>query len=70
MTTPNLNIQDLSRDERLGLIEELWDSLSPNEVALTDAQREELDRRVEEMDSDHSLGIPWDEVVNQIRRRA
>jgi putative addiction module component (TIGR02574 family) len=70
MATPHLNIQDLTRDERLVLIEELWDSLSPNEVVLTDAQREELDRRVEEMDSDHSLGIPWDEVVNQIPKHA
>lgn len=69
MATPNLNIQELTREERLGLIEELWDSLSPNEIILTDAQREELDRRIEEMDSDPSLGIPWDQVVDQIRKR-
>lgn len=70
MATPNLNIQELTRDERLGLIEELWDSLSPHELALSDAQRQELDRRVAEMDDDESLGIPWDEMVRQIRERA
>ncbi len=72
MARPNLNIKELSRDERLDLIEELWDSLvaPPTELALTDAQREELDRRLEEMDRDDNLGIPWDEVVSQIRKRA
>jgi putative addiction module component (TIGR02574 family) len=34
---------------------------------LTEAQRQELDRRIEEMDRDTNPGIPWEEVVNQIR---
>lgn len=72
MARPNLNIQELTRDERLDLIEELWESLAvtPGEMVLTDAQRTELDRRLEEMDYDENLGIPWDDVVNQIRKRA
>jgi putative addiction module component (TIGR02574 family) len=72
MARPNLNIKELTKDERLDLIEELWDSLAatPSEIALTDAQRKELDRRLEEMDRDDNLGIPWDEVVSQIRQRA
>jgi len=72
MAKPNLNIKELTRDERLDLIEELWDSLAatPSELALTDSQREDLDRRVEEMDRDDNLGSPWDEVVSQIRKRA
>ena len=62
----------LSRDERLELIEQLCDSFAgtPRELALTDAQRNELDRRLDEMDRDGTLGIPWDEVVRQIRERA
>jgi putative addiction module component (TIGR02574 family) len=72
MARPNLNIKEMTRDERLDLIEELWDSLAatPSELALTDAQRKELDRRLEEMDRDDNLVIPWDEVVSQIRKRA
>ncbi len=72
MARPNLNIKELTSDERLDLIEELWDSLAatPSELAVTDAQRKELDRRLEEMDRDDNLGIPWDEVVSQIRKRA
>jgi len=42
MSKPALNIGDLSPEERLRLIEELWDSLSetPGNVPLTNAQRD------------------------------
>ena len=72
MARSNLNIEELTGDERLDLIEALWDSLeaSSNQLPLTDEQRKELDLRIEEMDRDDSLGIPWDEVVSEIRKRA
>ena len=43
----SLRIESLSRDERLDLLEQLWDSLSetPAEVPVTHAQQAELDRR-------------------------
>jgi len=71
MGRPNINISDVSTDERLALIEELWDSVAakPGELILTDAQRAELDRRLEEMDRDDTLGAPWDEAVSEIRGR-
>lgn len=72
MVRPNIDINRLSRDERLNLIEELWDSLAPtqDELALTDAQCHELDLRLDEMDADNTLGIPWDQVLKQIREHA
>ena len=72
MAQSNLNVEELTRDERLDLIEALWDSLdaSSNQLALTDEQRNELDLRIEEMDRDDSLGIPWEDVVSQTRKRA
>ena len=72
MAQANIDINGLTRDERLELIEQLWDSLAgtPGDLVLTDAQRNELDRRLDEMDGDDALGIPWDEVVRQIRERA
>jgi putative addiction module component (TIGR02574 family) len=72
MSKPALNINDLTPEERLRLIEELWDSLTekPETVPLTDEQREELDRRLDELESSGSEGIPWDEVLQQIRSRA
>jgi putative addiction module component (TIGR02574 family) len=72
MAIPNFDINRLNRDQRLELIEELWDSLSasPDGLPLTEAQRAELDWRVDEMNQDDSLGMPSDEVMKQIRSRA
>ena len=72
MSKPALNISDLSPEERLHLIEELWDSLTekPDTVPLTNQQREELDRRLDDLEQSGPVGIPWDEVLQQIRSRA
>jgi putative addiction module component (TIGR02574 family) len=72
MSKPALNIGDLSPEERLRLIEELWDSLNdkPESVPLTNAQREELDRRLDDLERSGPVGIPWDEVLQQIRSRS
>jgi putative addiction module component (TIGR02574 family) len=71
MGRPNIDISDLTMDERLALIEELWDSVaaSPGELTFTDEQRTELDRRLDEMDRDDTLGVPWDAAINEIRDR-
>jgi len=71
MSKPALNIGDLSPEERLRLIEELWDSLNDESetVPLTDAQREELDRRLDDLERSGPEGIPWDQVLQQIRSR-
>jgi putative addiction module component (TIGR02574 family) len=72
MSKPALNIHDLSPEERLRLIEELWDSLNerPGTVPLTNAQREELDRRLDDLECSGPEGIPWDQVLQQIRSRS
>jgi putative addiction module component (TIGR02574 family) len=53
------------------MIEELWDSLSdqPGSVPVTDAQRQELDRRLDDLERSGPEGIPWEEVLEQIRTR-
>ena len=76
MSKPTLDIEKLSPDERLELLEELWDSLrkEPSSVPLTQAQEEELDRRLDDLEADIEsgapLGIPWDEVLQRIRNRS
>ncbi len=69
--SPDLNISALSAADRLRLIEQLWESLSehPSQVPVTDAQRAELERRLDEVDAGAVAGIPWDEVLRQIRDR-
>ncbi len=71
MSKPALNIDSLSPNERLRLIEELWESLSesPEAMTLTDAQREEFDRRLDDLERSGPQGIPWEEVLQQIRTR-
>ncbi len=66
-----INITQLSPEQRLELLEQLWDSLAstPEAVPLTAAQREELDRRLDEIDREGPVGIPWDEVMQRIRSR-
>ena len=75
MAKPTLDIERLSADERLDLMEQLWESLrkDASSVPLTHAQREELDRRLDDLEADIQrgapLGIPWDEVLQRIRSR-
>jgi putative addiction module component (TIGR02574 family) len=60
-------IEDLSAAEKLELIGELWESLEPEEVPLTPAQTEEIDRRLAAAEDE--TGAPWDEVEARLRRR-
>jgi len=75
MDEPGLKIDGLSTEERLDLLERVWDSLSrsPADVPVTVEQRTELDRRSGELDQDlasgRPLGVPWDEVMRQLRSR-
>jgi putative addiction module component (TIGR02574 family) len=69
-TIKELGIDRMSADERLRLIGEIWDSLSPSEqVELTDEQRAELDRRIAAADADPSAGVPWEEMRARLRSR-
>ena len=63
-----IEITNLSSDERLALIEQLWDSLSakPENIPVSDAQRLELDCRIAEMDKDGDVGIPAELVLSRL----
>jgi putative addiction module component (TIGR02574 family) len=72
MRTPAIDIEKLSSEERLRLIENLWESLRtrPDAVPLTRAQRDELDRRLDELDRGETETVPWEEVKRRLRDRA
>jgi putative addiction module component (TIGR02574 family) len=41
----------------------LWDSIAQDELPpLTDAQKKEIDRRIDEHERDPSTALPWEEV--------
>jgi len=69
MGKSNIDIESLTPEERLDLLEKLWDSLAPEDIPLSEAQRGELDRRLDDLESDSVLGIPWEDVLRQIRAR-
>lgn len=58
--------------ERIRLAQALWDSISevPDALPLSDADRAELDRRLEAYYRDPDAGSPWQDVVARIRQRA
>ena len=71
MTLSEREIETLSVEERLSLIERVWDSLSETSthIPLTDSQREELDRRIDELEHEGPVGIPWEDLLDEIKGR-
>ena len=67
-----LNISVLSREEKLELLDRLWESLGqdPDALPLTGAQHDELDRRLDELEDEGPTGLSWDEVVSRAQARS
>jgi putative addiction module component (TIGR02574 family) len=69
--TSSFGIGRLSVDERLQLVEETWDSIA-DEVEgspLTDAQRQEVDRRWAAHLANPQAAVPWEQVEAEILNR-
>ncbi|MHB8513612.1 MAG: addiction module protein [Actinomycetota bacterium] len=67
-----INIDDLSDEERLALIEELWKSLDENRrdaIPLTPDQEAELARRLEAHEREGPSGVTAEEMHEKLRRR-
>ncbi len=62
-------IARLSPRERLDLIAELWDSLSPEDVTLTPQQEAEIHRRMQTFDEDVKTAAPWDSFDAELTRK-
>jgi putative addiction module component (TIGR02574 family) len=62
-------LDGLSPEQRMSLIEELWDSLAadPEQVPVTDAQKADLDRRLAAFQADLKAGSSWDEVKPRLK---
>jgi putative addiction module component (TIGR02574 family) len=65
------SIRSLSVDERLTIVEAIWETIDADryEFPLTDEQREELDRRIEDMDANPNDGEDWEIVRARLRQR-
>ena len=63
------DVKRLSPEERIELAEELWDSLTEEEIALTPEQLEELERRRDRLEREGPRGRPWRDVLSEIEKR-
>jgi len=72
MSTELSDILQMSVAERIQLVEDIWDSIaaSPELLPVTEAQREELDRRLHAHDQNPGEGISWDELIEKVRKSA
>lgn len=57
----------LSIAERITLVEEIWDSIAEENECfeLSEAQKQELDRRLESFRTNPSLGRTWEEIKSE-----
>ncbi|MDO8864159.1 addiction module protein [Haliea sp. E1-2-M8] len=69
--TMNANLKELPVEERIRIVEDLWDSIAHDQKALplTADQKVELDRRLSALKADGNLGRPASEVISDIRNR-
>jgi putative addiction module component (TIGR02574 family) len=68
-TLKTLGIDQLSVAERILLVEEIWDSIGVDngEIPLTEAQRQDLQRRIAAYEADPKTGASWEEVKARLR---
>jgi len=59
-------IVNLTTAEKPELLDEVWESLEADALSLTDAQRTELDSRIERLEKNSSDVVPWAQVRSEL----
>ena len=54
-------------DERIALVEEIWDSIAEDNgcFELTEAQKAELDRRIHSVQQNPQAGRSWEDIKSE-----
>jgi putative addiction module component (TIGR02574 family) len=67
----NKNLKNLPVDERIQLVEDLWDSIAVDQssLPLTEEQKAELDKRLRAFEIDQNPGRLASDVIKDIRSR-
>ncbi len=70
-TLQTLGIDRLTFEDRLALVQELWDSIAieAENSPLTDDQRSEVDRRLAAYQANPQSAIPWEQVEVEVEAR-
>lgn len=56
-------IESLSASEKAELLDAVWESLEADALSLTDAQRAELDHRIQRHEQNPSDVLSWEQVT-------
>lgn len=64
-----LDVTTLTAEQKLDLIDELWESLEADDPSLTAEQRAELDRRLDRIEREGVSGTPWESVRAEMTSR-
>ncbi|MFB2918310.1 MULTISPECIES: addiction module protein [Aerosakkonema] len=64
-------ITTLSIEERIDLVQAIWESIAAEQAYpnLTEAQRQEIDRRIADYETNPDNVLTWDEIKASIRKR-
>ena len=67
LTIQALGIDQMSREQRIALVQEIWNTIvaESGQPLLTETQRQELQRRVKEDETNPNDVVPWEQVKAQ-----
>jgi putative addiction module component (TIGR02574 family) len=61
------NLSKYSNSEKILLAEQLWDSVSKNDLEITDEVKKELDTRLENLENGKTELYTWNEVKSHLK---
>jgi putative addiction module component (TIGR02574 family) len=70
MVVNGSQLERMSIEDRLDLIDAVWDSLGgePLELPIPESHRLELDRRLQDEKANPNAGEPWEKVYQRLTR--
>jgi len=67
MAMPSANdLKNLSVDDRLLLIEKIWQTIENESLRLSDDHKKILDERMEDYRKNPNQGVSWDQVKSEL----
>ena len=62
------DLDNYSNAEKIILAEQLWDSVSKNDIQISDRVKKELDNRLQNLEEGNTELYSWDEVKAQMKK--
>ena len=65
-TMQSLGLDRLSKDERLNLMDQLWESIDAEEDSLSSSHLQDLEERLEKYRDNPLVGSTWEVVMSRM----